>query len=211
MHVKAGPNIKPVPQGLHLAVCTEVVDLGTQTSEYKGKKRSARKVYIGFHLPNVLLDDGDHAGEPRRIGQRFTASIGNKATLRTFLESWRGKAFTEAELADFNLANVLGKPGQMQVQHETSNGKTYANIKAMVSVMPGTPIPKVDQSSIVLFDLDSFDSEVFDGLPDWQKELIVKSPEYDAAINGGGEKAESAAPATQPGAADGVDPDDIQF
>jgi hypothetical protein len=179
MLVSGKKEFKKVPQGLHLAVCTEIVDLGTQKSEYKGKAREARKVVVRFTLSHTLHEEGELAGTPMHVSQTFTASLSEKATLRKFLESWRGQAFSAAELEGFNLGNLLGKPCQLQIIHETKGDKAFANISSVVGVMKGTAIPAVD--SLRLFDLDAFEQEVFDALPDWQKEQIVESPEYKRA------------------------------
>lgn len=173
------------PQGLHLGICTEVIDLGTQEASYQGKaKRPMRKVAIRWALPSVLYTDGDKAGQPMLIGKTYTALLDEKSNLRKDLQSWRGQAFTAVELKKFSLSKLLGKPCQIQIIHETKGDKTYANIKAITGVMAGTPIPAYD-GELRSFDLDDFDAETFAALPDWQKETIVKSPEY-AKVAGGG-------------------------
>lgn len=174
------------PQGLHLGIATEVIDLGTQTTTWQGKTKTARKVVIRWTLPNVKYTEGEKAGQPQSISQTFTASLGEKATLRKMLEAWRGQAFTADELKGFNLSKLLGKPCQIQIVHESKGDKTYANIKSVVQVMAGTPIPAFD-GELRLFDLDDYDGETFESLPDWQKEQIVKSPEYRAINGTGGE------------------------
>jgi hypothetical protein len=204
MKVKAGKTFAPFPEGLHIAVCTEVVDLGTQAGEWKGKPNAIRKVSIRFTAPHVLFEDGELAGQPRSIGMIHTASLGEKANLRKLLESWRGKKFTAAELDGFELAVLLGKPCQIQVLQEEKNGKVYANIQSIVGIPQGTAIPAVDKDTFVSFDLDNFDEDTFNALPDWQKEMIVDTPEYEAAVGG--------APA--PGEKTGQNPDaddDIPF
>ncbi|MHA1379626.1 MAG: hypothetical protein ACTSRG_14730 [Candidatus Helarchaeota archaeon] len=44
-------------------------------------------------------------------------SLHAKATMRKFLESWRGKKFTKEELEGFDLQKILGKPCQLQIIH----------------------------------------------------------------------------------------------
>jgi hypothetical protein len=44
------------------------------------------------------------------ISKEFTLSMHEKSTLRQFLESWRGKAFTEKEALSFDVTALIGKP-----------------------------------------------------------------------------------------------------
>ena len=232
-----GGSFKPVPQGLHLGICTEVVDLGTQTGEYrKGNVVSVkhqRKVAIRWTLPTVLYEEGDKAGQPMGIGKTYTASLDEKSNLRKDAESWRGQAFTAKELDGFNLSALLGKPCQLQVIHETKGDKTYANIKSIVGVMKGTPIPAIDVE-LRSFDLDDFqaglswitilkkreafraafddfDPETCDALPDWQKEKIVASPEYIDVMGARADTVAANGGANGKSSAAGTDDDDIPF
>jgi hypothetical protein len=68
------------------------------------------------------------AGKPFTVSKFYTASLGEKANLRADLKNWRGRDFTDEELAGFEAKNILGKPCMLSVVETESEGKTYSNI-----------------------------------------------------------------------------------
>ena len=131
---KSGSDFKKVPEGTHIAVCNMVVDLGLQPSPYGPKHR----IFFRWEIPDERTEwekDGQTMEGPMTIGTTLSASLSKKATLRGFLESWRGKQFTKEELEGFDVFAVLGKSCQLQVIHEKAdNGNVYANIKGCMSL-----------------------------------------------------------------------------
>lgn len=168
-------NFEKAPAGNHLATCYEVIDLGTQKTEYEGEVKHQRKIWIGWELPNELMEDG----RPHVIGRRYTLSSHEKSTLRKNLESWRGKAFSKEDFGEFEITNVVGVACFLNVVHNEKGDRTYANIQAVAALPKGTPAPPLINKP-VKFDLDSFDQEVFDSLSDRMKETIAESPEFQA-------------------------------
>jgi hypothetical protein len=149
------------PAGNHRATCCGVIDLGTQTFEFNGESKSMHKLMLRFELS----DECDAEGRPILISREFTASLHEKAALRAFLESWRGRPFGPEELKGFDPSALLGQPCLVGVIHEVSrNGKTYANIKSVGRLPKGMapPEPVADQVHYQIEDGDP-PSE----LPDW--------------------------------------------
>lgn len=129
IYVSAGTTYELHPDGLYPAVCVDVIDMGLVETKF-GKKAQVRLV---FQTP---LDRED--GDPFLLAVTDTASLNEKANLRHHLESWRGKAFTEAELERFDVENVLGKQCQIQVMHnQGSRGGTFANITNILPAAKG--------------------------------------------------------------------------
>lgn len=156
-------NYTPAPEGLHRAVCTGVIDLGTQQTPYGSKPQ----LLILWEL-DALMDDG----RPFSLSRRFSPSLGKKATLRTFLESWRGRAFTKEELSGFEMKNILNKPCQLMVKHSPSadGSRIYANITAAVPAPKGTAL--TPQGGPLYFDQDDPDASILEQLPEWIRKLV---------------------------------------
>ncbi|MCW5615870.1 MAG: hypothetical protein KIT32_12175 [Rhodocyclaceae bacterium] len=165
----------PPPQGTHLAVCYRVIDLGTQMVEWQGQKKTQHKIMLSWELPNEVME----SGEPFVISQRYTWSSSEKARLRQDLEAWRGKKFNDADFGPggFDIKNIIGKACYLNIVHTTKEGKTYANISAVVQLPKGTETP-ICKNLHVFFTLDEPDEQIFNGLSDGLKALIQKSPEW---------------------------------
>jgi hypothetical protein len=171
-------EFKIAPTGSHLARLYRIIDLGTQKSEYMGKVNMLRKVKFFWELHGDDLKTDE--GKPLIQTRNYTLSLGEKASLRKDLESWRGKSFTDDELRGFDLTNLLDKWCMITVQHRESNGKTYADAVAV------TPVPAVvakaglpeGVNTTLLFDMQKFDQAVFDGLSDGLKNQIMQSSEF---------------------------------
>src|SRR5262245_18905145 len=103
-------NFTPAPEGLHHAVCVDVIDVGLQDTPWGPKMKVALRWELD--LPNP-----DRNNRPYLVTQRYSLSLNEKATLRRLLEAWRGRRFTEAELAGFDLEALLGVNCQLQIVH----------------------------------------------------------------------------------------------
>jgi len=117
-------NFQPCPAGTHHAVCCDVVDLGEVETQW-GKKPMVR---IVWQVEEQMADL-----RPFTASQRFTASLHEKARLRGFLESWRGRRLSADELKGFDLERLIGINALLNVVHDEKDGKVYSNI---ASIMP---------------------------------------------------------------------------
>lgn len=123
------------PPGLHHSVCVDVEDLGVEVSdkyfnEKTGEPNQAHKIRIVWQIEDPVMDDG------RRFttSKKFTLSLNEKASLRKFLESWRGIPFTKEDLVKgFDVEKLIGVNCTLQVL-QTEDGK-YTNV---VNIMPPT-------------------------------------------------------------------------
>lgn len=136
IHVSAGSggDYTPAPAGVHQAVCCDVVDLGIVETEWQGQRKSAHKVRLVWQLAEQMPD-----GRPFTVSSRYTASLHEKARLRADLQSWRGKAFTEAELVKFDLERLLGVGCLVNIMHTSRGGKVYADIAAIMPLSARSP------------------------------------------------------------------------
>jgi|694.fasta_scaffold28940_11 hypothetical protein len=162
------------PSGTHLAICVKLVDLGTQTSEYKGEKKRNRKIMIGWELPYELIGD-----KPLLHYQRYTLSSNEKSTLRKHLEAWRNKPFNDKDFGSsgFELKKLLGAPCSLIIAHTEREGRTYANTAGIGPIPKGTKMPP-SVNPPVYFSLEEFDRGQFEALPEGFQKIIMASPEY---------------------------------
>jgi hypothetical protein len=165
--------------GTFPAVCTRIIDLGTQQTTYLGQPKTQYKIMLSWEL----ADDEAKMSDGRRfmVSQRYTWSMSEKATLRKHLEAWRGVPFSDSDFGEngFNLKNVLGKACLIQIVHAANGDKTYANIAALMKLPKGMPVPTAEADLIYLWLASGlFDREVFAKLSDGMQDVIRKSPEY---------------------------------
>jgi hypothetical protein len=117
----------PAPEGLHQAVCIDVVDLGIQKTFYGDK--------VQIEIRWVIEEIDPKTNKPHMLLKRFTPSLHKKANLRSTLEAWRGKKFTDEELKGFDIEKLLGANCQVQVIHNIAGeGEVYANVQAVVPI-----------------------------------------------------------------------------
>jgi hypothetical protein len=180
-------DFKPTPPGQYMARCYRVIDLGTQETTWKGTAKHQRKLLISWEIHGEDEDGNPlvtEDGKPLISSKRFTASITEKAALRGFLESWRGKAFTGDELNRFDLKNMLGAWGMINITSEERDGKTYSNVDTIM------PIPVALRKSLptpvntpAMYDMTRYTpdmDELFNSLGKGLRETIMKSPEWQA-------------------------------
>jgi hypothetical protein len=165
-----------VPADTHTALGYRVIDLGTQQIEWQGQVKHQHKILLSWEL-DCLMEDGENAGKPFSIHKRYTYTWSEKGSLRADLESWRGRPFTEEEMNNFKLKNLLGAPCLIGVVHNKKDGKTYANISSIMKLPKGMTAPK-PVNPTVDFDLGDFNQAVYDSFSDNLKQTIAKSPEY---------------------------------
>lgn len=182
-----GGDFAPTPEGQHIMVCSRIIDLGTQTTTYQGDTKRQRKVLLCWELPNERIKNADGHDMPVMHIAKYTWSFHEKANLRKDLESWRGRKFKDEDFSGppsgFHITKLLGVPCYGQIVHEQAeNGKTYANLSAIMA-FPGKQAdwPKLEGEQI-FFDLDAFDGATFDKLSEYWQGVIKGSPEYAEAV-----------------------------
>lgn len=121
----------PCPAGVHQAVCCDVVDLGMLDTTFGQKHKISIRWQVAEDMEN---------GKPFLVQKRYTLSLHEKSTLRHDLESWRGRAFTEAESEGFDVETLLGANCMLNVMHKKGDkGGTFANIAAVMPLAKNMP------------------------------------------------------------------------
>jgi hypothetical protein len=174
-----GKTFAPVEAGNFVARCYSMVHIGTIPEEYKGEKKETNKVRLTFELPTETKVFREENGEqPYVISKEFTLSLHEKASLRKFLESWRGKGFTEQEASHFDVSKLLGKPCMLNIIHKTKlDGSIRADISSVSPIPKGLTCPPA-VLPILIFSVNQFDPEIFETLPEFLRDKIRSSREY---------------------------------
>lgn len=161
-----------------MARCYSVIDLGTHDNPQFGT--TARKVLLQFELPDQFHTFKEENGpEPFVVSREFTLSLGKKSNLRPFLEGWRGKPFTDEELAKFDISVLAGQPCLMNIIHEVKEGKTYANIQSVMKLPKAMGECPPVHNRVIALSLDSdFSEQDFKALPEWIRKKIEVTKEY---------------------------------
>ena len=97
--------------------------------------------------------------------------MNEKANLRHLLESWRGRQFTDAEAAEFDISVVLGRPGMLMVMQTQKEKRTYSNISGIGPLPKGIdPKTIIAEGTPVLYTPENTESYI--RLPEWLRKKI---------------------------------------
>ena len=122
---KDSGDFKPHPEGIHPAVCVDVMDLGLVETDFQGQRSLKPKLKITFES-EAKTDDG----KPCTVSKNFTASLHPKAKLSEFLGKWRGRPVAPGET--IGLDKLIGASCTLVISHQKNMvGKTYAAIDAV--------------------------------------------------------------------------------
>jgi hypothetical protein len=131
---EAGRDFAPAPEGVHLAVCCDVVEMNGVRTAFGVKDLLSIRWQIDELNPE--FEEPGYGPQPYLVTRRYTRSLDVKSNLRRDLVSWRGRQFTREEMkAGFDVERLIGANCQLQIQHVTKPDvdKTYANV---INVMP---------------------------------------------------------------------------
>lgn len=140
--------------------------------EYQGIPNRRNQVLITWELCNEPMQDG----RPYIVSMFLTNSLNEKAKMRGFLESWRGRKFTAEELAKFDLENILGAPCMLNViMGETAKAKVGG-----IGAMPkGMTAPEA-QNAPEAYWIESHTPDQWDRIPKGIQKIIQLSAEWQA-------------------------------
>lgn len=188
---KKGEDRKPVDAGVYQAVCTAVIDLGTQQPR-NPKYRARQEVLFIWELCDERVEyekDGEKHSFMRTVRATYPLYFGGSkpSKLRSMLESWRSRPFTAEELDGFDLKNVLGVNCLITVVHNVTPTGTYANVGSVSPLMKGSA-KRNPEAHPLYFTL----SDIADGaalvwpptMPEWVRGEIMKSAEYLVRFDG---------------------------
>jgi len=168
-----------VPSGIQVARSYSMIEIGTVTEEFKGQQKELKKIRISWELPYKMrvFKEGEPE-KPMSISREFTLSMYEKAALRKFLESWRGKPYTEEAAKKVDVTKMLGCDCMITIIHkENKSGKMYAAVDSIAPMMDGMTCPPLI-NPIKVLSYDAFDWEIYNSLPEFLQNQMAATPEY---------------------------------
>ena len=177
---KESVDIKPLEPGYYPAVCYGVVVTGTHYDMFRNGSKT--EAIIFWELPTeTFMVDGTEVR--KTITETYTFSLTN-SNLAKMLEGWRGRPFTDEELAGFSLNKIIGVPCGLTIINKTSktSGKTFPKVQAVTTPAKGMMYAKDMSHEPLWFNIcdDRFDLALIDDLPNWVADKVRASDEYSA-------------------------------
>ena len=174
---KSSSDRPQAPEGNHVGICVRVYDLGTQKDEFEGKEKLNRKIRLGFELPDEKAVFSEDKGEqPFLVDMTLNFSSFERSNFIKTMTAWLGKA----PEPDFDIEELLGRAGMVNIAHKEVKGKTYSNITSV------TPVPKALLKSIPDLDnkpqywsVENGRDAAFEKLPDFLKKMAESSLEWN--------------------------------
>ena len=206
-------NFTPIDEGQYEGVCFRVIDLGTREEQWKDSPPKKRTI---LHVSWEIQDSNNDNGEPHVLGKTYTASLNENSALFKDLKLWRGKPFTDDELAEFDVSKMIGAPAMLVVKHTDENKAKITDL-----FRPDVFKVKPTKNDSVIFDLTDYCKEVsgesnsdkmikaYDNLPEWMQGLIKESFEFAAVADSYEEPAKQSLKDIVD--AEEIDDDDVPF
>ena len=164
---------KYLPSGSYSAICTQIANIGTHRSEFKGEVKYYPELVIVFEL-SCTKDDG----RPYLLSIRCTNTLNEKGKLYNILTGWRGSRLTAADAEQFVLGDLLDQPCMLNVSLDI-NPQTGRKFNKIMSI---SPLPRElacheRVGDLVDFGLEDIDTELFGKLMPWVRQTVLDSQE----------------------------------
>jgi hypothetical protein len=186
-----GKRVNPAP-GIHIARLVQILDYGTQVDSYSPDGRA--KVEFVWELPEDLHVFNEDKGEqPLVVDRKFGNTLGRGSAMLECIEQMLGRKWDKDE----DLDTLLGQMCQMNTAIEQDGEYENVVIKSLMPLGKDQARKKYPEyNEQFVLDLDNFNQEDYDSLPQYKKDNIAKSPEYaEAAANAAPPASRAQAPA----------------
>lgn len=115
----------PHPEGIHPAICIDVIALGLVEVVFQGQHKVVPKVKLVFETEQKTEEGTNYT-----VSKNFTASLHPKAKLCEYLSKWRGRPIAIGETIE--LQKLIGANCTLVISHaQNMVGRTYASIDAI--------------------------------------------------------------------------------
>ena len=181
-----GARINPEP-GIHIARLVQILDYGEQVDNYAPDGRA--KVEFVWELleeHDLHVFNEDKGEQPLLVDRKFGNTIGKGSAMLKCIEEMLGRKWGKDEELD----SLLGTMCQMNIALIESGDYMNVEIKSLMPLGKDQAKKKYPSyTDQFVLDLDNFDVDNFDLLPQYKKDNIAKSPQGAAAIADGGKPA----------------------
>lgn len=177
MRAKTSDSKRVNPEaGVHVARLIEILDIGKQVDKFDQDGRN--KLEFIWELPESLHVFHEDKGEqPLIVSRAYGNTLGRGSKMKAMIEGMLGKSIDK----DFDLLSLKYKLCQLNLTLEEDGEYTNAVIQTAMPL--GKEQLKVKYPHFNdwrVLDLDEFDQEVFDSLPQWKRDKIAKSETFKA-------------------------------
>ncbi len=160
------------PEGVHNARIVRIVELGTQPSDEWGDKF---KIEISFELVDEAAVFNEEKGEQNFVvRKKYNRSLHKRSDLAKHITAITGNKFEAGD--EFEMDDLLNQPCQVEITH--SEDGQYANITGIMKAAKGVKVAKAESDLQSLYLDDSFDTEIFETLPEYMQDMIADTDEY---------------------------------
>lgn len=169
-----------VEDGTHMARVVQIIDLGMQQqTDWKdqtprkwddGKLMIKPEVFITFEFPTERIDiDGE--SKPRWLSKRYTLSMHEKSALTALIQAVDPAG---AKSKSYDLTKLIDKPVMVTVGSTSNDNPKVTGVSGLPKGIKVDPL----ENEPKLFDMDSFDMEVYESLPAFIQEIIQGSESF---------------------------------
>lgn len=182
--MKLKDNSKPpresIKGGTYYGVCVHAIDIGEQKDGFKdGYVSKFLWTFELFRLENFqmvpVMYEENGVMKPYDLSITMNSTRDMRSNAAKHLSTWLDEETVDKEFMErFDTNDMVGKCAMLKVVLK-ENG--YNDIKAINALPEGFPVPQHGME-LIRFDMDPWDQEAFEALPDWAKRRIQKSAQY---------------------------------
>lgn len=174
-----------ITEATHHAILIGLIELGTMEVEWEGNTKEVPKIRVTFEITDEKKEWKEGEGEkPMVISQEYSYSMGSKAKLRKLVEGILGTALLDEEAYTFNMEDLLGKNCLLSIKHKTSKstGNKYQIVDGASAPLKSMPILE-PENKIKVLSYEKWDENLYEELPEFIKEQMRDTPEYQKMKN----------------------------
>jgi len=163
----AETSFEQIPEGIYLARCVRVIELGDQASELYPDPKPKAQIVLSIPAHTVTVNGEEKQSFISNL-YGITMSSSDRSTMKQYTRALDPKG----QATSINY--FLDQPCQVTVKH---NQKGRAVIDSIAPVVPGTEVPAVD-TPLLYFSQVNPDPEVWAQVPEITKQIIKEAVSY---------------------------------